>query len=114
MNKILKSAIFLTLILILAMSLFGCGNRSSEKSKQNGKGKETEQKKPEQQKPTLDKEIEKLFDMEKIDGGYAVKKYKGVAQQPEFPNPEDEFPGGELPDGFSSGFFNDVKIPKTY
>ena len=112
MNKFLKTGIFLTLMFILTMSLFGCGNKTPEKPKQNGK--EAEQKKPEKQKQTTDEEIEKLFDMEKIDGGYAVKKYKGVVQQPEFPNPEDEFPGGELPDEFANSYFNDVKIPNQY
>lgn len=68
MKKSFKLGIFLILIILMAVSLFGCGNTIDDENK-NSENKIGYK--------ISDKQIEKLFKMKRIAGGYAVEKYIG-------------------------------------
>lgn len=95
MKKHIKLAIFLVLILVMAVSLFGCGS----KIKDNGKTprKQTEQKKPdkwETPEERRDERIERMYNLRKIsDAKYQITKYKGEASEVIIPS---EYKDGKI------------------
>ena len=66
--KNFKLSVLLILIVLMAVSLFGCGNTIGDENK-NSENKIGYK--------MSDKQIEKLFKMKRIAGGYAVEKYIG-------------------------------------
>lgn len=84
MKKSFKLTMILVLILTTAVAVLGCTKKTPDKT--TTPGKQIEQKKPDEEgknpieeeepeKEMTDEQIEKLFEMKRVKGGYAVKKY---------------------------------------
>ena len=116
MKKTFKLSIILVLILTMAIAVFGCTRKTSDKP--TTPEKQTEQKKPdkvETPEEKRDKVTESLFDLTlRDDGNYEVKSYKGSQKEVTIPS---EYKGKKIV-GIGNNAFEDssiesITIPST-
>ena len=72
MKKSIKLCLLLILVLIMAVSLFGCGDSATRSSTTH--------------KRTSDSDVEKNFKMKRIEGGYSIEEYIGASENVHIPS----------------------------
>ena len=97
MNKKIKLALFISLILLLSMSLFGCSNGATTK------------------KIMTDADIEKNFKMERVANGYSIKEYIGVGENVNIPTKYKGYPINRISEGafMFKKYIEKVNIPNS-
>lgn len=116
MKKSIKLGVFLIIVLVMAISVFGCTRKTPRKTA--NPSKQTEQKKPdkvETPEEKRDKETESLFDLTlRNDGNYEVKSYKGSQKEVSIPN---EYKGKKVvgigSNAFENSSIESITIPST-
>ena len=94
MKKSIKLSIFLILVLAIALSVFGCAKKTPKKQAE---------------KKLTDSDIEKLFEMERVSGGWAIRKYRGESGNVTIPS---TYKGGKIIEIIEEAFAENSYINK--